>query len=130
MDLQLQGKRALVSGGSRGIGKAVARQLAREGCAVAVCARTEGPLKDAASELATETGMKVIPVAWDTTDSESVATGVKVAAEALGGIDIVVNAAARVGGTIPDDFDSISYDQIIRDFDEKAVGYFRCVREA
>ena len=55
MDLQLQGKRAVVTGGSRGIGKAIARQLAREGCDVAICARNEAPLRDAAAALAKET---------------------------------------------------------------------------
>ncbi len=45
MDLQLQGKKAIVTGGSRGMGKAIARQLAREGCDVAIGARTEGMLR-------------------------------------------------------------------------------------
>ena len=52
MDLQLQGKKAVVTGGSRGIGKAIARQLAMEGCDVAICARNEGPLQESADELA------------------------------------------------------------------------------
>src|SRR3972149_4832345 len=56
MDLQLQGKKAVVTGGSRGIGKAIARQLAREGCDVAICARNEGPLRGSAEELARGTG--------------------------------------------------------------------------
>src|ERR687897_681656 len=52
MDLGLDGKRAIVTGGSRGIGKAVARTLAAEGCDVVIAARGEGPLADAAAELA------------------------------------------------------------------------------
>ena len=51
MDLQLTDKKAIVTGASRGIGRAIARQLALEGCDVAICARTEGPLKQAAAEL-------------------------------------------------------------------------------
>ena len=51
MDLQISGRRAVVTGGSMGIGKAVARALANEGCDVAICARREGPLKTAAAEI-------------------------------------------------------------------------------
>ena len=52
MDLQLRGKKAIVTGGSAGMGKAIARQLAREGCDVVVGARTEARLQDAAAEIA------------------------------------------------------------------------------
>jgi NAD(P)-dependent dehydrogenase (short-subunit alcohol dehydrogenase family) len=62
MDLQLQGKKAIVTGGSRGMGKAIARQLAREGCDVAIGARTEEPLRRAATEIARETGRKILPL--------------------------------------------------------------------
>ena len=51
MDLQLTDKKAIVTGASRGIGRAIARQLALEGCDVAICARTEGPLQAAAAEM-------------------------------------------------------------------------------
>jgi NAD(P)-dependent dehydrogenase (short-subunit alcohol dehydrogenase family) len=56
MDLQLTGKKAIVTGASRGIGRAIARQLALEGCDVAICARTAGPLQEAAAALAHESG--------------------------------------------------------------------------
>src|SRR5579885_3058153 len=102
MDLQLEGRKALVTGGSRGIGKAIARQLAREGCDVAICARSEGPLREAADELAKETGRKIVPIAGDTSKADSIKAMVAQAAEALGGLDILANCAARVGGTIPD----------------------------
>ena len=67
MDLQLQGKRALVTGGSRGIGKAIARVLALEGADVALLARNREPLDAAARELAAESGRKVIGVTDSTT---------------------------------------------------------------
>ena len=73
MDLQLKGKRALVTGGSRGIGLACARQLAREGCAVMLAARDPEALKAAAASIAEETGAKVL---WCVVDT---------AAELLGG---------------------------------------------
>jgi short-subunit dehydrogenase len=62
MDLQLKGKKAIVTGGSAGMGKAIARQLAREGCDVVVGARTEARLQDAAAEIAEETGRNIVPL--------------------------------------------------------------------
>jgi NAD(P)-dependent dehydrogenase (short-subunit alcohol dehydrogenase family) len=130
MDLQLQGKTAIVTGGSRGMGRAIARQLAREGCDVAIGARTAGPLREAAAEIAQETGCKVVPLMVDTLNAESIKEFVRRAADALGGVHILVNCAARVGGTIPDNMDVITDEQIVRDFEEKFLGYYRCAREA
>ncbi|HEU5190386.1 MAG TPA: SDR family NAD(P)-dependent oxidoreductase, partial [Methylomirabilota bacterium] len=59
MDLGLTGKKAIVTGGSLGIGKAIARELAREGADVAVVSRTKDVLEAAASEIAKETGRRV-----------------------------------------------------------------------
>jgi NAD(P)-dependent dehydrogenase (short-subunit alcohol dehydrogenase family) len=130
MDLQLQGKKAIVTGGSRGIGKAIARQLAREGCDVAIGARTEGPLREAAAEIARETNRMIVPLIVDTLNAESIKGFVRQAAGALGGIHILANCAARVGGTIPDNIEAISDEQIVKDFEEKFLGYYRCAREA
>jgi NAD(P)-dependent dehydrogenase (short-subunit alcohol dehydrogenase family) len=130
MDLQLQGKKAIVTGGSRGMGKAIARQLAREGCDVGIGARTEGPLREAAAEIARETGRNIVPLAVHTLDAESIKGFVRNAADALGGVHILANCAARVGGTIPDNMDVISDEQIVKDFEEKFLGYYRCAREA
>ena len=66
MDLELKGKRALVSGGSRGIGKAVARALAREGADVALLARDRERLAAAAAELSAAFGGRVVAVVADT----------------------------------------------------------------
>ena len=129
MDLQLEGKRALVSGGSRGIGKAIARQLAREGCDVILGARSEGPLREAADEIAAETGRRVVPVSVDTLNPDSIRAFVKQGAEALGGLEIVINSAARVGGA-GGDIESVDEFEILRDFEEKAIGYLRVAREA
>ena len=59
----LNGRVALVTGGSRGIGKMIALCLAREGVDVAICARSAGPLEAAAKEIAAETGRRVVPIA-------------------------------------------------------------------
>jgi len=130
MDLQLQGKKAIVTGGSRGMGKAIARQLAREGCDLAIGARTERPLREAATEIAQETERKIVPLTVDTLSGESIKKFVAQAADAMGGVHILANCAARVGGTIPDHMDVISDEQIVKDFEEKFLGYHRCAREA
>ncbi len=130
MDLQLRGKKAVVTGGSAGMGKAIARQLAREGCDVAIGARTEARLRDAAREIAEETERTIVPLTVDTLEPESIKRFVRHAAGALGGKQILANSAARVGGTIPDDMNSISDEQIMKDFEEKFLGYYRCAREA
>src|SRR5215510_2595744 len=99
MDLQLTGKCALITGGSKGIGKAVARQLLQEGARVVIASREAGPREAAVRELAalgTITG-----VAVDTSDDASVKAMVVGAVAALGGLDILVNSAARVAGHAP-----------------------------
>jgi NAD(P)-dependent dehydrogenase (short-subunit alcohol dehydrogenase family) len=130
MDLQLTGKRALITGGSRGLGKAIARQLALEGVDCAICARSEGPLAASARELAAATGRRMIPLIADTADAASITRLVHDAAAALGGIDILVNNAARVGGSAPEDFAHVTDELILHDFEEKFLGYFRCARAA
>lgn len=130
MDLKLLGKKAIVTGGSRGMGKAIARQLAREGCDVAIGARTEAPLRDAAAEIAQQTRRAVVPIVVDTLSGESINEFIRQAVDALGGVHILVNCAARVGGTIPDNMDVISDEQIVKDFEEKFLGYYRCARAA
>ena len=129
MDLQLNGKKAIVTGGSRGIGRAIARQLALEGCDVAICARNEERLKQAAADLAKESGRTVVPIACDTSNAESIKRFVDTAARELGGIHIVINNAARVGGT-PGTIENVSDADVLRDFEEKVVGYLRTVQAA
>jgi NAD(P)-dependent dehydrogenase (short-subunit alcohol dehydrogenase family) len=131
MDLQLKGKRALVTGGSKGIGKAVARALLLEGADVALLARHERTLLDAVSELALQTGGEVIAVVADTTDDAQVRQAVATAARQLGGpIDILVNAAAEPAGyAAPPRLEEIGADVFHREMDTKVMGYVRCARE-
>ena len=98
MDLQLTGKRALVTGGSKGIGKAIARQLALEGVDLVISARHAGELAATAAELAAETGRKVVGISADTSDDGSVKALIAATVAALGGLDILVNSAAKPGG--------------------------------
>jgi NAD(P)-dependent dehydrogenase (short-subunit alcohol dehydrogenase family) len=126
MDLELLDKRAVVTGGSRGIGRAIARQLALEGVDVVIAARTEGPLKETAVALAEETGRHVEPVVADTADDQSVTDLVAATVERLGGVDILVNNAAFPGG-ISGTTPAVEVDQahIVEDFNTKVLGYIR-----
>jgi NAD(P)-dependent dehydrogenase (short-subunit alcohol dehydrogenase family) len=129
MDLELQGKRAIVTGGSRGIGRAIARQLALEGADVAIVARTREALEATADELAGETGRSVIPVVADTGDDWSVQTMVDAAAVALGGVDILVNSAAQpMGQAAPPSLSEITTELFWADVNVKVVGYLRCAQ--
>src|ERR1700730_1455836 len=94
MDLGLRGKNAIVTGGSQGIGKAIARELAREGVNVAIVARKKDQLEAVARELGTETGGRVIPLAADVTSREQVEAMVAQAAAQFGGLHILVNSGS------------------------------------
>jgi len=130
VDLQLDGKRALVTGGSRGIGKQVARALAREGVDVAILARDAARLAAAARELGDESGRRIVAVIADTTDDDQVAAGVAEATRTLGGgIDILVAAAAEPAGyASPPKLGDIDAANFHREMDTKVMGYVRCAR--
>src|SRR5579859_7048219 len=130
MDLELAGKTAIVTGGSRGIGKAVARELAREGVDVAIVARSAEALAATAAELAEETGRVILPIVADTGNDASVKAMVEQAASALGHIDILVNCAAQPGGQAPPPkLAEITDDAFYSDVNVKVMGYLRCARE-
>ncbi|HEX6244918.1 MAG TPA: SDR family NAD(P)-dependent oxidoreductase [Polyangiales bacterium] len=131
MDLQLAGKRAIVTGGSRGIGKAIARALAREGVDVVIAARSKEALAATAKELAAETGRRIIPAVADTGNEESVNALVAAAVKELGGLDILVNNAALPGGISPaTKLEQIVDAQVLEDINIKVVGYLRTARAA
>ena len=130
MDLELENKTAIVTGGSRGIGKAVARQLALEGVDVVVVARGKEALEDTARELAGETGRRFFPIVADTGDDTAVRDMVKSAADSLGHIDILVNSAAKPLGQGPvPTLAEITDDHFWADMNVKVMGYLRCARE-
>jgi NAD(P)-dependent dehydrogenase (short-subunit alcohol dehydrogenase family) len=95
LELNLSGKVALVTGGSEGIGNGIARKLAAEGCRVAMCARRQDVLADAAEAISSEAGARVLAVAADVTLAADVERFVNEAVSEFGGIDILVNNAGR-----------------------------------
>jgi NAD(P)-dependent dehydrogenase (short-subunit alcohol dehydrogenase family) len=130
MDLELSGKTAIVTGGSRGIGKAIARQLALEGMDVAIIARDRATLEAAAQELQEETGRRILGISADTGSDEPVRSMVQQVADAFGRIDVLVNAAARPGGQGPvPKLADITDDLFWDDMNVKVMGYLRCARE-
>src|SRR5215831_12603096 len=100
MDLQLSDKTALVTGGSEGIGKGIARALAREGVDVAICARRKDVLQAAADEIARESGRKVVAIAADLTSDADARNFVAQGHRSLGRVDIMVNNAGSAPGGV------------------------------
>lgn len=126
MELGLNGRRALITGGSKGIGLAIAHELAAEGVAVAICARNAEEVESAAAELR-EHGGAVVGVAVDVTDSAQVDQLIATVTEELGGLDILVNNA---GGASPGTFEVITDEGWQHDFDIKVMAQVRCTRAA
>jgi NAD(P)-dependent dehydrogenase (short-subunit alcohol dehydrogenase family) len=130
MDLGLEGKLAIVTGGSRGVGRAVAEALVAEGVSVAVVGRDKDTLAKAASEIAQGHNVRVIPAVGDTTSDASVHTMVESAVSGLGGVDILVNCASLQRSLEPRPSLSQIDDQLVwPDVNTKVMGYLRCIRE-
>lgn len=126
MELGLEGRRAVVTGGSKGLGLAIAHELASEGCHVAICARDQNEVDSAASELGSH-GTTVYGAVADVTDPDQVDRFIAEAAEALGGIDILVNNAGRA---TPGDFTSLDDTAWQGDLEVKLFSMIRCSRAA
>lgn len=103
MDLGLRDKVALVAGASHGLGKAAARELAREGARVAICGRDEVTLRATAEEIERETGSEVLPVVADVTVPEQVEALVAATVARFGGLQVLItNAGGAPSGRFND----------------------------
>jgi NAD(P)-dependent dehydrogenase (short-subunit alcohol dehydrogenase family) len=125
MDLKLKGKKAVVTGASEGIGKAITRTLAQEGVDVAICARRKEPLEATAAEIAKQTGRNIVAIPADLTKPVEAATFIKKAHEALGRIDILVNNAGSAPGGV---IEHLSEEDWASALQLKFMGYVRCMK--
>ena len=128
MDLELTGRVAIVTGGSRGVGRAIAQELAREGVDVAICARHRASLDETAEALAKETRRRIVPIVADTTNAESVTRMVDATIAALGRVDVLVNNAATPGGLVRGALAEADEGALLEDINTKVVGYLRCAK--
>ncbi|GAA4392499.1 SDR family NAD(P)-dependent oxidoreductase [Tsukamurella soli] len=128
MDLGLAGRVALVTGGSRGIGKACARALLAEGAHVALLARGADALAAAAAEL----GTGVLTVRADTTDARQVQNAVDAVVAEFGRLDIVVNSAAQPASvsSVGTGIEGTDPAEALAQVDTKVLGYLRVARAA
>src|SRR6266851_5058349 len=125
VDLQLDGKVALVTGASKGIGRHVAEHLAAEGAEVAITARTPGPLELTAKEIAAATGRVIVPLAGDMSVTEDVQRCVNAVRDRFGAIDILVTCAGSSPGGLLED---LTEEQWMMSLNLKFMGYVRSVR--
>ena len=127
MDLGLAGRRAIVTGGSKGLGKAIATELLAEGAAVTICSRHVGELEATADELRKQAGgtASLLAMACDVTVPEQVSSFVESAVTAMGGLDILVNNA---GGARPGQFGTLTDEDWHADIEVKLFSQIRCTR--
>src|SRR3984957_5892870 len=99
MDIKLTGHKALITGGSKGLGLAIARTFAEAGADVAIMARRQGPLDEAAAEIGTRQGQKVFPVACDVRRAPDIEAGFAKVVQAFGGIDVRDRKSTRLNSS-------------------------------
>jgi len=127
MDLGLKNKRALVAGSSRGLGYAVASQLLREGCRVAINGRNAESLTQASEQLRGEAGSPAIPLVGDLTDAATPEKIIQQAVQALGGLDILIT---NTGGPPSGQFESIDDQTWYAALELNFLSHVRLIRAA
>ncbi len=137
MELGLAGRRAIVTGGSKGLGQAIAAELLAEGATVTICSRHGDELEAAAAQLRQQApgpgagsgagAGSVQAIRCDVTDPAQVTDFVAAAAAAMGGLDILVNNA---GGARPGTFGTLTDDDWHEDIEVKLLAQIRCTRAA
>lgn len=125
MELGLRGKTAVVTGASKGIGRAIARALAAEGVDLAICSRTKEDIERAAAEIADATGVAIHPLAADLSRASEVQRFATFAMERLGRVDILVNNAGAIPPGSIDSLDDATWQAA---YDLKLWGYIRMAR--
>ncbi len=126
MDLGLKDKVAIVTGGSTGIGGAVALALAQEGVDVAICARGVDLLEQTAKDIRAKAGRKVLAIRADVNKPEDIKNLVDTTVAQLGGVDILINNAVN---SITALFLELRDEDWMNHINVKVMGYVRCTRE-
>jgi 3-oxoacyl-[acyl-carrier protein] reductase len=127
MEIKLTGKKALITGGSKGLGLAIAATFAEAGADVAIMARRQGPLDEAVATFGPRQGQQVLAVACDVRRAEDIAVGFGQVAKAFGGVDILVNNA---GTSNAHPFETVTDAQWQEDIDLKLFAAIRLTRLA
>lgn len=127
MELGLEGRPALVAAASRGLGRACAFALAREGAAVGICGRDDGAIKATRDEIAEETGATVIAIPADVSQEDDAVRFIREGAEALGGCQILV---ANAGGPRLGKFDELTDEDFRAALELNYFSSIRMAREA
>jgi 3-oxoacyl-[acyl-carrier protein] reductase len=127
MELFLSGKHAVVTGGTRGIGRAIAEQLLRAGSAVAVCGRTPETVDQATTELRQSTGGDIFGCPADVSNADQVARFFEMVGSRFGGLDILINNA---GSGIFRGIQDLSLDDWRKTIDLNLTGVFYCCHYA
>jgi 3-oxoacyl-[acyl-carrier protein] reductase len=125
LELGLNGRIAIVTGGSDGLGRATALRLASEGCKVAICARREDHLKAAAAAITEQTSAEVLACPADVTSAADIDALVEAALDRFGGIDILVNNAGTSAAASLETLDDEAWQ---RDIDLKLMAAVRMCR--
>ena len=125
MDLGIKGRSAIVTGGSRGIGKETARRFLEEGVRVTICGRNAETLDRTRAELADTTGGEIHAVVADTTRETDIARLVDMAKQCFGGVDILVNNAGQM---YSGRFAVFTDDGLKQQLETKLFGFMRAIR--
>ncbi|HEV8584825.1 MAG TPA: SDR family oxidoreductase [Methylomirabilota bacterium] len=125
MDLGIQGRAALVTGGARGIGRETAKKLLEAGARVAICARTQATLEEARDELAAKTGGEVLAVVADMAAAADIERLARTVTERFGAVDILVNNAGQM---YSGRFDAMTEHGLRTQLETKLFGFMRAIR--
>jgi 3-oxoacyl-[acyl-carrier protein] reductase len=125
VDFGLKGRTAIVAASSKGLGKASALALAREGANVTICARGEGQLEASAQEIHEQTGAEVLAVQADLTDAAAIERVVASTVERFGGVDVLVNNS---GGPAVGQFGELTDEDWRTGFEIVTLGFVRFTR--
>ncbi len=128
MDLDLTDRVVIVTGGSSGIGYAIARTFSQEHARVVINARGRDRLEQAAAALTAEAGKSVLGIPADTTAQPQVDSLVEAAYARYGRVDVLVNCAASPSGLVRNQIEEMDGAALLDDLNTKAVGYARCCR--